>query len=284
MPKGAVKPTVVGRQGVAGNGYASHLERRNGFAVESTRRVPQGFAVPFLRVVRGDRTGMILSCVIADDSLVLQKKYAVALTRARDFRLREVVSSGPELEGCLDRGSVHLVLLDIYLKGWNGLHSLRQARMRHPRVDWLILSHGVDPDTVRGCVCLGVFDYLIKPFSIDRLEKALDAFHQYHQGLTQRTNPWHQKDLDMLFSLRGRFSGSQDEAPKGIQSKLLERLRICMAKEPGTLSASQAGYALGISRSTARRYMEYLVENGEATVEHEISSVGRPVKLYRLSS
>ncbi len=226
---------------------------------------------------------MILSCVIADDSLALQKKYAVALTMARNFRLREVVSSGPELESCLDRGSVQLVLLDIYLKGWNGLNSLRLLRIRHPRVDWLVLSHGADTDTVRGCICLGVFDYLIKPFSIDRLEKALDAYHQYHQGLTQRTNPWHQKDLDMIFSLRGRFSGSQDEVPKGIQSKLLDRLRVCMTGGADTLSAAQAGSALGISRSTARRYMEYLVENGEATVEYEISNVGRPAKLYRMN-
>lgn len=226
---------------------------------------------------------MILSCVIADDSLALQKKYAVTLTRTRNFRLREVVSSGPELDECLDRGNVHLVLLDIYIKGWNGLNSLRQARVRHPRLDWLILSRGVDPDTVRGCICLGVFDYLIKPFPIDRLEKALDAFHQYHQGLTQRTNPWYQKDLDIIISLRGSFSATRDEVPKGIQSKLLDRLRDCMIGESEPLSAAQAGFALGISRSTARRYMEYLVENGEASVENEISRVGRPVKLYLLN-
>lgn len=225
---------------------------------------------------------MVLSCVIADNSLDLQRKYALALSRTRNFRLKEAVNSGPELEACLERGNVHLVLLDFYLGGWDGLFSLRQARVRHPRVDWLILSHGTDRDTVRGCICLGVFDYLIKPFSIDRLEKALDSYHQYYQGLTQRTNPWHQKDLDMIFSLRGRFSGSQDVVPKGIQSKLLDRLRVCMTGGADTLSASQAGVALGVSRSTARRYMEYLVENGEATVEYEISSVGRPVKLYRL--
>jgi Response regulator of citrate/malate metabolism len=41
------------------------------------------------------------------------------------------------------------------------------------------------------------------------------------------------------------------------------------------------GSLLGVSRSTARRYLEYLAEKGEASVEFEVSDVGRPVKLYR---
>ena len=225
---------------------------------------------------------MILSCVIADHSLVLQNQYAVALSRTQNLRLRETVTSGLELEGCLARGNVHLVLLDIFLEGWGGLDSLRRARAKYPRVDWLILSSGVDPDIVRGCVCLGIFDYLIKPFSTVRLERALAAYYRYHQGLTKRTNPWRQKDLDVITGLRGGFSGGLEECPKGIQVKLLKRLRTCMAERGRCLSAHEAGSFTGVSRSTARRYLEYLVESGEASFEYEMSSVGRPLKLYKL--
>ncbi len=225
---------------------------------------------------------MILSCVIADGSLDLQNQYAVALTRSQNLRLRETVTSGRELEDCLQRGNLHLVLLDIFIEGWDGLNSLRQARTRFPRIDWLILSSGVDPDIVRGCICLGVFDYLIKPFSTDRLERALVAYYQYHQGLTQRTNPWRQKDLDQITGLRGRSYRGFEEYPKGIQLKLMERLRSCMAERGKALSASTAGDLVGVSRSTARRYLEYLAASGQATFEYEISNVGRPEKLYRL--
>ena len=170
---------------------------------------------------------MILSCVIADSSLELQSQYAVALSRTQNLRLKETVTTGGELEDCLKRANAHLVLLDIFLNGWGGLSSLRQARIRYPRIDWLVLSSGDDPDVVRGCICLGVFDYLIKPFSTERLERALSAYYQYYQGLTQRTNPWRQKELDLITGLKGRFFSGLDEYPKGIQVKLLERLRTC---------------------------------------------------------
>ncbi len=225
---------------------------------------------------------MILSCVIADSSLELQSQYAVALSRTQNLRLKETVTTGGELEDCLKRANAHLVLLDIFLNGWGGLSSLRQARIRYPRIDWLVLSSGDDPDVVRGCICLGVFDYLIKPFSTERLERALSAYYQYYQGLTQRTNPWRQKELDLITGLKGRFFSGLDEYPKGIQVKLLERLRTCMEERDKAMSASTAGSYVGISRSTARRYLEYLVERRQATVEYDISSVGRPVKLYRL--
>ena len=224
----------------------------------------------------------ILSCAIADTSLALQRKYALALSRTSHFRLRETVTTGSELEKCLERGDVHLVLLDIYLRGWDGVDSLRKARVRYPRVDWMILSGDDDPDVVRGCICLGVFDYLIKPFSVERLERALNAYFQYHQGLTHRANPWRQKDLDMITSLRGSSTRVLEDPPKGIQRKLLEHIRICIKSNREAISASAFGESIGISRSTARRYLEYLVETGEATFEYDISSVGRPVKLYRL--
>jgi response regulator of citrate/malate metabolism len=224
----------------------------------------------------------VLSCVIADNSLALQKQYALALSRTRCFRLKETATTGMELEECLQRGNLHIVLLDIYLREWNGVDSLRQARALYPRIDWMILSGDDDPDIVRGCVCLGVFDYLIKPFPVERLERALHAYYQYHMGLTQRINPWKQKELDMVTSLRGGFPASLNDPPKGIQTKLLDRFRTFLACYIGTISASGAGEAIGVSRSTARRYLEYLVETGEATFEYDISDVGRPLKLYRL--
>ena len=37
-----------------------------------------------------------------------------------------------------------------------------------------------------------------------------------------------------------------------------------------------------ISRITARRYLEYLVADGEATLELEYQKVGRPTNRYRI--
>ena len=254
------------------------------FGKEETGRCPKPAGAPgnvALSRKRPPTKPMLLSCVIADNSLKLQEQYAAAIGRTEGFRLREVVSDGPELEECLLRGGIHLVLLDLFLEGWRGLDSLRQARARHPRVDWLILSRGGDPDLVRGCVCLGVFDYLIKPFSAERLETALSAYHRYHEGLTQRINPWRQEELDRVTGLRGHFAKSGEVVPKGLQHKVLDEVRQCLGENPRPRSSSEMGAMLGLSRSTARRYLEYLAEKGEVAVEFEACDVGRPVKLYR---
>ncbi|MGC9490602.1 MAG: hypothetical protein ACP5CD_05190 [Thermovirgaceae bacterium] len=66
--------------------------------------------------VQGGLPIKVLSCVIADNSLALQKQYALALSKTQYFRLKETVATGTELEECLERGNLHIVLLDIYLK------------------------------------------------------------------------------------------------------------------------------------------------------------------------
>jgi len=270
LPKGCQSPGEPAVRVLPETAAPPFLERRNRIHDNDTGQV------------QGDLPMKVLSCAIADNSVALQRNYALALSRTRCFRLKETVTTGTELEECLQRGNLHLVLLDIYLKEWNGVDSLRRVRASYPRVDWMILSGDDDPDIVRGCVCLGVFDYLIKPFSIERLERALYAYYRYHMGLTQRTDPWKQKDLDMVTSLRGNFPAGLNELPKGIQTKLLNRFRTLLTCGTRTISASSAGEAIGVSRSTARRYLEYLVETGEATFEYDISNVGRPLKLYRL--
>ncbi|HPF85427.1 MAG TPA: hypothetical protein PK008_08355, partial [Aminivibrio sp.] len=40
------------------------------------------------------------------------------------------------------------------------------------------------------------------------------------------------------------------------------------------------GRMLGISRSSARRYLELLVQREEVAVDFELTTVGRPQKLY----
>ena len=48
------------------------------------------------------------------------------------------------------------------------------------------------------------------------------------------------------------------------------------------LSAEQVGEAIGSSRTTARRYLEYLVGTQELVADVHYGSVGRPERQYRL--
>ena len=178
-----------------------------------------------------------------------------------------------------------LVLLDLYLKDFNALEGLDELRKEFPRTDFIVASSGEDPNLVRKALCQGVFEYLIKPFSFERLRLALRNYHIYHQSLTGRTRPWQQEDLDTLVSLRARDpSWANNRAiPKGLQLKCLNEVENLLRDNNDTFSAQEVGDALGISRSTARRYLEFLTMNERVSVEYAYRKVGRPEKRYRMA-
>ena len=147
-------------------------------------------------------------------------------------------------------------------------------------MDFIILSSEKSPDVVRGAICSGAFDYLIKPFEWERLTRALAAYSEYYHGLVGRDMPWRQEDLDRLLGFRKRISGTPGGAPKGFQETLLIRLGKLLQESRKPLSAADAGRMLGISRSSARRYLELLVQREEVAVDFELTTVGRPQKLY----
>ena len=80
----------------------------------------------------------------------------------------EAVSSG---EACLDRvtrGSIDLIVLDVWLPGLDGLATL--ARLRERQVDAqivLISGHGNIESAVRA-IKLGAFDFVEKPLSLEK--------------------------------------------------------------------------------------------------------------------
>lgn len=48
-------------------------------------------------------------------------------------------------------------------------------------------------------------------------------------------------------------------------------------------TAQQMGDLVGVSRSTARRYLEYLLESGKLTADQSYGSIGRPERCYKIA-
>ena len=78
-------------------------------------------------------------------------------------------------------------------------------------------------------------------------------------------------------------SADEERLPKGIDGLTLNKIREVVAVG-GPWSAEEVGQAMGASRTTARRYLEYLVGTGELKAEVTYGSVGRPERRYHCSS
>jgi response regulator of citrate/malate metabolism len=66
-----------------------------------------------------------------------------------------------------------------------------------------------------------------------------------------------------------------------MSAETLEAIAAALRTAPDGMPAGAAAEATGVSRVTARRYLEYLADNGLARREPHYGQVGRPEVWYR---
>lgn len=169
-----------------------------------------------------------------------------------------------------------LVLLDIYLPDGNGLDILRELRQKESSPDVILITADRDVNTLQEAMRGGVVDYLLKPVIFSRLEESINKY------LSQKEQFINRVDIDQTMvdaMLHSSTTTPMARLPKGIDGVTLEKVRQLFVNEK-QLTADQAGELIGASRTTARRYLEYLMSSGELSADLSYGSVGRPERTY----
>jgi response regulator of citrate/malate metabolism len=188
-----------------------------------------------------------------------------------------VAHSGAEALADAERLQPDLVLLDVYLPDVSGLDLISGLREAAPEVDVLVISAAREADTVRKALRGGIVHYLMKPFSYDDLRVRLEHYQQAYAGIVGEQAD--QADVDRLFGV----AGADKRLPKGFSAETLKLVEDTLRSAPegaADLSAAEAASLLGISRVSARRYLEHLNETGKAQVTLRYGEVGRPERRY----
>jgi DNA-binding NtrC family response regulator len=87
------------------------------------------------------------------------------------------VHSGEEALAWLDRNPVDIVVLDVRMKGMDGIQTLRAIKTDHPLLEVIMLTGHASLEIAKEGMQLGAFDYLMKPVDLDELlYKLEDAF------------------------------------------------------------------------------------------------------------
>ena len=222
---------------------------------------------------------MIRVLVVDDDFMAasIQRSY---VDRVAGFVGVGEAHTGAEALAGVRRLRPDLVLLDIYLPDMSGLEVLKRLRLEEDPVDVIAVTAAKDVKTLRSAMQGGVIHYIVKPFLFETFRERLERYAALRHGLEQLREA-DQGDVDNLFSLL-RIEG-RSRLPKGISAPTLA-LVVAAARESGAeASAVDVAERAGISRGTARRYLEYLASLGSVELTLRYGATGRPEHLYRWS-
>ncbi|HEY3021824.1 MAG TPA: response regulator [Solirubrobacteraceae bacterium] len=221
---------------------------------------------------------MIRTVVVDDDALVadVHRSY---VERVPGFAVVGVAHRGAEALALVDEREADLLLLDFYLPDIKGLDVCRalKARSRRP-VDVIAVTAARDVETVRSAVAHGVVQYLIKPFSFATFRERLERYAAYRARLERREEA-DQAEVDgLLGTLR---APPAPRLPKGLSKATYELVADVVRGADGDLSASEVADAAGLSRVSARRYLEHLAAEGLVELGMRYGTTGRPEHRYR---
>lgn len=220
----------------------------------------------------------VRTLLVEDDPAVAAIHHGFLLAHG-GFEVIGTAVNGSQAVEMITEEEPDLVLLDIHLPDFSGVEVLRQIRMVPGHlVDVIAVTAAQEVETVRAAIAGGVLGYLVKPFTMAALHERLD---QYLHGRPDAPvgARLDQTQIDRL--LGSSVGGKQLSAlPKGLSSETLNSVARALDIS-GLASAADIADATGVSRGSARRYLEHLVEAGRATRNPRYGSAGRPVVDYR---
>jgi len=179
----------------------------------------------------------------------------------------------------VDRLEPDLLVLDIYLPDLSGLAVLHELRRRQTAVDVIMVTAARDVESLRAAMAGGALRYIVKPFNFARFSETLQTYQRF-AGRRSVLAEVDQADVDRLYATMG-FTPEQS-LPKNLNPPTLELVVRCLQEQADPASALEVAERTGISRGTARRYLEYLETQGRAVLELRYGAAGRPEHRYRL--
>lgn len=216
--------------------------------------------------------------VVEDEELTAQtyvdyigrmQGFAVAHVAGTLDSARRRLAAGLHRDGKFD---VDVVLLDLNLPDGHGLDLLQQLRTAGFQGGVLALTAATELPVLRRAISLGVVQYLVKPFGFEEFSERLSGFRAAAGLLAGSGRLAGQEQVDEVFRASGRRG--REELPKGLTEGTLNEV-------VELVRAAEVGEACGVSRVTARRYLEHLERTGRVRRTARHGGRGRPEQEYR---
>lgn len=223
----------------------------------------------------------MIKVLIAEDDFRIAAIHESYIQKVQGFQVAGKAKSAKDLWEALQKEQVDLILLDVYMPDELGTNLLPLLRERHPEVDVIIITAAMETMLLRDALHYGVVHYLIKPVTAQKFTQVLTEYKEKRELINSKDEV-NQTMIDLFFGQIQEESQQKDERdlPTGINSLTLDKVKTFMAAEMNGITAEELGEKMGASRTTARRYVEYLVTTGECRAELAYGIIGRPERKY----
>lgn len=219
--------------------------------------------------------------IVEDDPMVamINEQY---VKQNKNFTVSSICRNGEEALNFLEGNKIDLIVLDVYMPVMDGVETLKRIRDKKISSEVIMVTAANDTQTLERTMHLGVLDYLIKPFTMERFSIALEKFMSQNKTLKENTI-LDQKSIDLLMSSKQESKQFLREAeyPKGINRKTLSTIMNFFDENTGWQTVDMIADKLKISIVTIRHYMNYLVEKRIVMEDINYETGGRPSMLYR---
>lgn len=224
--------------------------------------------------------------------LVIEDDFKIAeinlqfVEKVKGFTVIGKASTAAEALKMLKEEVPDLILLDVYIPDVEGLELLWKIRQNYKNIDVIAVTAAKEVATVEEAMRGGVVDYIIKPINFDRLKQALLDYARKKRFLYD-TSSMTQNDIDQYRSISSTSENKEpkNDLPKGISLLTLQKVQQVMeAYITQGITAGELGNIIGVSRITARRYLEYMILINKVRAQLRYGDVGRPERRYYKAS
>lgn len=217
--------------------------------------------------------------IVEDDPMVamINEQY---IKRNKNFEIVGKCSDGLSALAFLENNNADLLILDVFMPKMDGFETLRQIRNKQITVDAIMVTAANERESLEEALHLGIVDYLVKPFTFDRFQMALEKYIAQNNALKD-IETLNQKSIDHIID--NARKKSEDLYPKGIQEKTIELImEYLKANKNRWFTSDEIAEKIKLTGVTVRRYMNYLAEAGKVISEMKYETGGRPCMRYKV--
>lgn len=209
----------------------------------------------------------------------INKKY---LKTNNQLQLIHSFSNGKDALDFCEHHPVDLAIVDCYMPVMDGMEFIRNCRKLNLQLDFIMITAANQAKDISTCIQLGAVDYLIKPFTFDRFQTAINRFLDRKRVL-EGNGSLSQDEIDKVLAAKQLSSASTGVLlEKGLQQKTLDLIqKYFMNHSDSYLTNDEIAKEIGLSRITVRRYVNYLMDAGKLVSEIDYSTGGRPSIRYK---